>query len=112
MTLVCLRQLGLPPSCGPVNQLFIGVFKIRLLCWAAMSPGDPQAYPAAQGACKAVHSFAHSSPQLLFGGQTLDIATVPHDPARQGQQHQKGPCVHQQIPKVAALDLEWSKDPQ
>lgn len=25
MTLVCLRQLGLPPSCGPVNQLLVSL---------------------------------------------------------------------------------------
>lgn len=62
---------------------FGAAFHLTFLRWAAVSPGQP--YPAAQGAGKAVHSSTHSSPQLLFGGQTLNVPTVPHDPACQGQ---------------------------
>lgn len=91
VTLLCLRQLGLQLSSGTafhltavkVSQLVSVISGLHLLCWAAVSPGDP--YSAAQGAGKAVHSSTQSSSQLLSGGQPLNIATVPHDPACQGQ---------------------------
>lgn len=110
-TLSCLRQLGQTPSCGLLCQLlFIAVCQIHLLCGATVSPGDP--YSATQRAGKAVHSVTHGAPQLLSGGQALNVTAVPHDPASQGEQHQEGPRVHQQVSKIPALDLEWGKDPQ
>lgn len=76
----------------------------------AVSPGEP--YPPAQGSGQAVHSAAHGAPQLLTGGQTLNVAAVPQDPARQGQQHQQGSRVHQEIAKVSSADLQRRKDAQ
>lgn len=101
-----------PPGCCPLsfNKLFAVFIETCHLCRAAVSPGD--AYPAAQGAGKPVHGITHRSPQLLSGGQTLDVTAVPHHPACQGQEHQKGSWVHQQISKVLALDLQGGKDSQ
>lgn len=75
-----------------------------------MSPGDPD--PAAKGAGQAVHCVAHGAAQLLPGGQTLDVAAVPHDPAGQRKQHQEGPAVYKQVSKVPSLDLQRSEDAQ
>lgn len=99
-----------PPDVLRCNGYFSLVRSGRLLRWAAVSPGDPD--PTAQGPSQAVHGVAHGAAQLLPRGQTLNVAAVPHDPTSQGQQHQEGPAVHEQVAKVPSLDLKWSKDPQ
>lgn len=93
-----------------LHATVFGSFGLHFLCWAAVSPGDP--YPAAQWVGKAVHSSTNSTPQLLSRSQTLNVATVPHNPTCQGHQHQESSSVHQQVPKVSPLDLQWSEDPQ
>lgn len=74
---------------------------------AVAAVGFPDA--AAQGANEAVHGVRFVC-QLIPWYQTLDIPTVPHDPATHRQQHQQSSRIQQQITKVATPDLKRDED--
>ena len=53
----CLVHAALHMTPVKACHLVFGFLDLHILCWAAMSPGDP--YPPAQAAGQSVHSSAH-----------------------------------------------------
>lgn len=71
--------------------------------------GAVGAHFAAECACEAIHGVTDVT-HLLARSQTFNVAAVPHHPAPKGQQHQKNPCVHQQVPIIFSVHLQWCED--
>lgn len=94
-------------ACCPTAVLEYGY--LHILCGTAVSPMEP--YLTAQGAGETIYSFTHTTPKLFLGCKTFNVATVPDNPAYQGQQHQQNSCVHHQISKVSSLNLQRCKNP-
>lgn len=66
-------------------------------------------YAPAEGPSEPLHRIVFVR-GLLLRYQTLNVATVPHEPAPHRQQHQQSPRIHQQVTKITTVHLKWDED--